>query len=296
LTGLSGRERKVPSFSFILFFCAGATVVSIMKMVLFFFVSTALHAAALAYPALFLDSRAAAPVIVTVLEEAGGNGIGESGRPSAVPKKPMHATQKSAPEPRREQPGAKAEPAVAEPAQAVELPQTVPEPFVPQEVPGAIVIAARQGDITGAAEKFSPSGGSGANAIRASGSGGAGNASGGTGGNSFGNGSGNREGDGRGNAGARSANVSYDYCPKVEHPEVARREGQEGTVRLKVLVDKDGKPKSLEVSRSSGFPLLDQAAVDTVKGCRFHPAWSGGQRVERWVPVPIEFTLRDQNK
>lgn len=102
---------------------------------------------------------------------------------------------------------------------------------------------------------------------------------------------GSGEGDGPQELGFGRA--GYSYNPKPEYPERARKEGWEGTVFLRVLVDQEGKSKSVEVSRSSGFEALDLAARRTVQGWRFHPARYGEKRVEGWVRIPIVFRLAD---
>jgi protein TonB len=43
---------------------------------------------------------------------------------------------------------------------------------------------------------------------------------------------------------------------------------------------------------SSGFPRLDERAADTVRRWKFQPARQGGQPVEAWVIVPIQFSLK----
>lgn len=85
--------------------------------------------------------------------------------------------------------------------------------------------------------------------------------------------------------------VKYAYNPAPEYPESARREGSEGMVLLAVLVDREGRPEKIEVSRSSGFKALDQAASNTVKSWRFHPARQGEEPVQSWVTIPIVFRL-----
>lgn len=87
--------------------------------------------------------------------------------------------------------------------------------------------------------------------------------------------------------------AGYAYNPRPHYPEEARREGWEGEVLLRVLVGPEGRPESVELSRSSGFESLDQAALHSVKSWRFHPARYGDQRVESWVKIPIVFRLAD---
>lgn len=87
------------------------------------------------------------------------------------------------------------------------------------------------------------------------------------------------------------ARAGYAYTPKPDYPDRARREGWEGTVLLAVLVDRQGRCKAVEVSRSSGFALLDRAAAEAVRLWRFHPAREGETKVESWVKIPIVFRL-----
>jgi TonB family protein len=90
-----------------------------------------------------------------------------------------------------------------------------------------------------------------------------------------------------------TAPARYSSTPKPAYPESARREGREGRVLLRVLIDKLGEAKAVEVSRSSGSDTLDQAATSAIKRWRFYPARSGDQPIESWVSVPIDFQLTE---
>jgi len=91
------------------------------------------------------------------------------------------------------------------------------------------------------------------------------------------------------------ARARYAYNPTPEYPERARREGWEGIVILRVLVDREGKSRRVEVGQSSGFEVLDRAAVEGVKSWRFYPARYGDRLVETWVKVPIVFRLANDD-
>jgi len=67
--------------------------------------------------------------------------------------------------------------------------------------------------------------------------------------------------------------------------------GQEGEVRLKVRVSPGGVAEEVQLARSSGHDLLDEAARSAVKTWRFLPATQGGLPVEAWVVVPVRFRL-----
>lgn len=66
----------------------------------------------------------------------------------------------------------------------------------------------------------------------------------------------------------------------------------EGRVELRVRVGVSGAVTSIEILRSSGYRILDQAAVDTVQGWRFEPARQGMDASPGEVVIPIRFSLR----
>jgi protein TonB len=75
------------------------------------------------------------------------------------------------------------------------------------------------------------------------------------------------------------------------YPATARRNGEEGTVRLKVLVTRDGRAAQVELEQASGSRALDSAAVEAVKRWQFVPARRGTESIESWVSVPVIFKL-----
>ncbi len=100
-------------------------------------------------------------------------------------------------------------------------------------------------------------------------------------------------GSGKGNGAGQYTRASYRDTPKPPYPETARRDGKEGRVLLRVLVNEEGRTTSVEVNHSSGAETLDQAAVEAIKRWRFSPARLGDRPVESWVRIPIEFRLTD---
>ena len=85
--------------------------------------------------------------------------------------------------------------------------------------------------------------------------------------------------------------AAYLRNPAPAYPTAARRNGEEGTVTLRVLVSTEGAPREVMLERSSGSSSLDAAALATVKTWRFTPARRGGEAQEAWVLVPIVFRL-----
>lgn len=89
------------------------------------------------------------------------------------------------------------------------------------------------------------------------------------------------------NTGGNVGGVRVRSNPRPEYPAQARRERQEGVVFVAVEIDSDGKPVDVALERTSGFPLLDAAALRGVRRWRFEPASSGTSHAE----VPIRFSL-----
>lgn len=83
----------------------------------------------------------------------------------------------------------------------------------------------------------------------------------------------------------------YLNNPPPDYPEKARLRRQQGSVLLQVRVKTNGLPRQVHLIRSSGYPLLDQTAMTTVRRWRFVPGRRGSTVVEANVEVPITFRI-----
>ena len=88
-----------------------------------------------------------------------------------------------------------------------------------------------------------------------------------------------------------SAAPDYDRNPSPDYPRRARQLGFEGTVLLDVAVNAGGGVDAVAVAASSGYAILDEAALNAVKKWRFTPARRGGMPVAARVQVPVRFAL-----
>jgi len=62
-------------------------------------------------------------------------------------------------------------------------------------------------------------------------------------------------------------------------------------VQAKIRID--GTPTDIQVYKSSGYPLLDTSAVESIKELTFIPAKTDtGKSVESHVVIPIRFELK----
>jgi protein TonB len=87
------------------------------------------------------------------------------------------------------------------------------------------------------------------------------------------------------------ADSRYPLTPPV-YPAVSRRLNEQGTVLLMIYVLPDGRIGDVRVKRSSGFPRLDQAALEAArKNWRFQAATSGGTPIAAWGQYAVKFQL-----
>lgn len=88
------------------------------------------------------------------------------------------------------------------------------------------------------------------------------------------------------------AQVNESANPRPVYPELARKRGQEGIVRVRCQVNDIGIVTGISLAQSSGHKLLDDAALKAVRKWRFKPALYNGQPVAGSLIVPVEFRLR----
>ncbi len=79
--------------------------------------------------------------------------------------------------------------------------------------------------------------------------------------------------------------ADFKTCPKPVWPLASLRKLEEGTVTLRFLIGVDGDVKQSVVVKSSGFPLLDQAAQEGISRCKFKPGTSDGQATQAWMQM-----------
>ena len=85
--------------------------------------------------------------------------------------------------------------------------------------------------------------------------------------------------------------------PHFEYPSIARRRGWEGRVRIGLLVEADGDLSDVQLIESSGYGLLDKAAIKNVNKLRNVPAatqWLDGH--DMGVILPVSYRLEDRQR
>ncbi len=103
-----------------------------------------------------------------------------------------------------------------------------------------------------------------------------------------GNGVGEGAGLGAGRRGADWRQLLRDRIERAKrYPPEARRSGIEGTAEVQLRIARDGSVAEVTVVKSSGFAVLDQASVDTIKRAAPLPFVPGTIR------LPITYRLRE---
>lgn len=77
-----------------------------------------------------------------------------------------------------------------------------------------------------------------------------------------------------------------------KYPDLAREAGFEGTVRVRVLVNEEGKVIDADVVSSDVSPAMEQAAIEAAMKCKFKPAKQRTTPVKAHVMIPFHFSLR----
>ncbi|MGB6087825.1 TonB family protein [Parvibaculum sp.] len=76
------------------------------------------------------------------------------------------------------------------------------------------------------------------------------------------------------------------------YPNRARDLGQEGVAMVRVKLDDEGNAAEVIILESSGYALLDHAAIRAARGWQFEPERRDGRPVIAWVHIPVHFALR----
>ena len=85
--------------------------------------------------------------------------------------------------------------------------------------------------------------------------------------------------------------VKIDSPP---YPRIAKEQGWQGTVKLTLTIGPDGKVSSATVNTSSGFPILDQIALEATEKWLFQPQKDGEFPVKTKVNIPVKFNLHEK--
>ena len=85
--------------------------------------------------------------------------------------------------------------------------------------------------------------------------------------------------------------ASFLGGPAPEYPDALRNHGIQGSVRVRMIVGKDGTVESASVISGSGYGQMDQAALDAAYGYQFEPAYKEGYPVRCYATKTFTFRL-----
>ncbi|AFQ47656.1 TonB-like protein [Burkholderia cepacia GG4] len=90
-------------------------------------------------------------------------------------------------------------------------------------------------------------------------------------------------------------NVSALTCNfvKPSYPSMSRRRGETGTAYVHFIIGVTGKIESIQLQKSSGYPRLDEAALDATRDSTCPPYIENGQAIRAAHTLPFNFTLDD---
>ncbi|AJY30961.1 hypothetical protein BTM_4801 [Burkholderia thailandensis 34] len=80
---------------------------------------------------------------------------------------------------------------------------------------------------------------------------------------------------------------------RAAYPSMSKRRGETGVVKVRFVVGLTGKIESAQVVQSSGFPRLDDAALDAIRSSPCQPYLQNGQPMRAAYTQPYDFTLTD---
>jgi protein TonB len=69
------------------------------------------------------------------------------------------------------------------------------------------------------------------------------------------------------------------------YPGAARRDGIQGTVDLRFRIAADGSVEAVQILRSSGSRILDEASEQTIRRAAPYPV------VQGWIRLPLSYRL-----
>lgn len=91
--------------------------------------------------------------------------------------------------------------------------------------------------------------------------------------------------------------IPLEYLPELisraplSYPEMAKRAGMTGVVTVQVLLGKNGEPLKAIIGRTSGWKVLDDAALEAAFHNTYKPGIQNGTPVICWISYRVDFSL-----
>lgn len=78
---------------------------------------------------------------------------------------------------------------------------------------------------------------------------------------------------------------------RLNYPDWARNAGMKGKAFVKALINIDGRATDVKIVISSGYEILDDAAIQAIKKSRWQPAMQRDEPVRVWITIAVKFLL-----
>lgn len=93
------------------------------------------------------------------------------------------------------------------------------------------------------------------------------------------------------NGETRPAQIDTSKPHDQVYPKTAQVSGEQGDIYLKIYVHANGKADRVTIAKSSGFPDLDNAAIESALNWHYLPATQNGDTTSDWMMVRIVYQL-----
>ena len=90
---------------------------------------------------------------------------------------------------------------------------------------------------------------------------------------------------------AKIIDGGYIKEPIAVYPEQSEKLGEEGKVKLAIIVNPNGSVDDIELIQSSGFERLDRAAIEAAKQAKYQPKNVNGKLVRTRFVAEFSFVL-----
>ena len=87
--------------------------------------------------------------------------------------------------------------------------------------------------------------------------------------------------------------AKFKKPPPLQYPQDAIKKGLFGKVRIEAVISEFGEVSSIRIIESSGYVILDKAAIAWFKNIEFYPAATESGKVPSSVTQTISFKLED---
>ncbi|MCS6764062.1 MAG: energy transducer TonB [Candidatus Protistobacter heckmanni] len=81
--------------------------------------------------------------------------------------------------------------------------------------------------------------------------------------------------------------------PRPTYSMMSRRLSKEGRAVVSMIISDAGQVEQANLSASSGYPRLDQAALEAARRIRCEPYLENGRAIRISVAQPFDFKLQD---